>query len=481
MKHDITPQVWHYFEEICKIPRPSKKEEKICSYIHQFAEKHKLSYKHDKAGNIVINKPATTGKENIPTVILQCHVDMVCEKNSDVVFNFDTDPIDYYIDGEWFKAQGTTLGADNGIGIAAILAVLANTEIAHGPIEALFTVEEETGLTGAHALQPGYLTGKILLNLDSDREDELLIGCAGGMSMVAILDFEQNDIPPNSIAYKLTLSGLFGGHSGEDINKRRGNAIKILNHFLLNCSGMFGISIYKFEGGNLHNAIPREASAIIVIDKVYRNDFELYLKNETQIWKEALISTAPNLCLTFEPCEMPPYIMDIVNQSCLLNTLSSCPSGVITMSEKVHGLVSTSNNLAALKFIGNNQISITTSQRSDSEELKANISNRVRRIFEMVDAKVESSDGYPGWTPDPHSPILKTTKLAYRHLFGKEPVVKAIHAGLECGLFFEKYPGLDMISFGPTIKDAHSPSEKLHIPSVKGFSKLLVKVLDEVN
>ena len=480
MKLDVTPQVWRYFEEICKIPRPSKKEEKICAYIRKFAEERQLSYKQDKAGNIVIVKPATPGNENKPTVILQGHVDMVCEKNSDVVHNFDTDPIDYYIDGEWFKARGTTLGADNGIGVAAILAVLADTEITHGPIEALFTVEEETGLTGANALQPEFITGKILLNLDSDREDELLIGCAGGINMVATLDFEQHDIPPNSIAYKLNISGLLGGHSGEDINKRRGNAIKILNHLLLNSSGMYGISICKFEGGNLHNAIPREASATIVIDKVYRNDFEQYFKSEAQTWKEALTSTAPGFCFTIAPCEMPQYIMDIVNQSCLLNALSTCPSGVITMNEKIHRLVSTSNNLAALKFIGNNQIAITTSQRSDSEELKANISYRVRRIFEMVEAKVESSDGYPGWTPNPQSPILKTTKLAYRHLFGKEPTVKAIHAGLECGLFFEKYPGLDMISFGPTIKDAHSPSEKLHISSVKGFSKLLVKVLDEV-
>ena len=480
MKNDITPQVWQYFDEICKIPRPSKKEEKICAYIRQFADEHQLSYKQDKVGNIVIFKPASHGNEDKTTVILQGHVDMVCEKNSDVAHDFETDPIENYPDGEWMKARGTTLGADNGIGVAAILAVLASNEIAHGPIEALFTVDEETGLTGANALQTGFLTGKILINLDSDKEDELLIGCAGGINIVATLDFEQNEIPPNSMAYKLNVAGLKGGHSGEDINKRRGNAIKILNQLLLNCSGMYGMSIYKFEGGNLHNAIPREASATIVIDKIYRNDFEQYCNTEAQMWKDALISTSPDFYFTIEPCELPPNIMDIVNQSCLLNALTTCPSGVIAMSENVHGLVSTSNNLAAVKFTGQNNVSIVNSQRSDCEEHKASINKRICGIFEMIGAMVKCSDGYPGWTPNPKSPILKTVKLAYRNLYGSDPVVKAIHAGLECGLFLKKYPDLDMISFGPTIKDAHSPNERLNIPSVTVFSKLLVKVLDEL-
>ena len=481
MKKDITPQVWQYFEEICRIPRPSKKEEKICTYLRQFAEERRLAFKQDEAGNVLISKPATSGNEHKPTVILQSHVDMVCEKNSDVSHNFEFDPIDFYIDGEWIKARGTTLGADDGIGVAAMLAILADANIAHAPLEALFTVDEEAGLTGAKALKDGFLTGKILINLDSEEEGELFIGCAGGIDMVATFNYKQNDIPPDTTAYKLEISGMKGGHSGDDINKRRGNAIKILNHFLLDCSGMFGISIHRFEGGNLRNAIPREESAVIVIDDNLYSDFEQYCVGEAQLWKETLKTTSPDFSFKLEQCEMPPYIIDIVNQSCLLNSLSLCPSGVVSISETMPGLVSTSTNIASIKFIDDNQIVISTSQRSDREDVKMSLNKRIRRIFAMMDAKVNSSEGYPGWTPNIKSDILKTTKTVYTKLFDKEPVVRAIHAGLECGLFLEKYPDLDMISFGPTIKNAHSPSEQLHIPSVERFSKLLLKVLEDMN
>ena len=477
---DLTPQIWQFFEEICRIPRPSKKEEKICAYIRQFADDHRLPYQQDEAGNIVIRKPATAGMEHKPAVILQSHVDMVCEKNSDVSHNFNTDPIEHYIDGEWMKARGTTLGADDGIGVAAMLAVLTDADIAHGPLEALFTVDEETGLTGARALQTDFLTGKILINLDSEDEGELFIGCAGGIDTVATFKYKHNDIPSNTFAYSLSISGMTGGHSGDDINKRRGNAIKILNHLLLNGSGLYGISIYRFEGGNLRNAIPREVSAVVVVDSHYCNDFEQYCINELQTWKEVLKSTSPGFRYAVEPCDMPLHIMDILSQSCLLNSIAMCPSGVVSMSETMPGLVSTSSNIASVKFIGENEIIITTSQRSDQEEAKANISKRIRRIFTMMDAEVKSSDGYVGWSPNPQSPVLETTKAAYRNLFGKNPVVRAIHAGLECGLFLEKYPQLDMISFGPTIRNPHSPSEQLHIPSVKRFSDLLIKLLEEV-
>jgi dipeptidase D len=474
---DITPQIWRYFEEICRIPRPSKKEEKICAYIRQFAGDHQLTCQKDEAGNILISKPATPGLEHKPGVILQSHVDMVCEKNSDVCHNFDTDPIDSYIDGEWMKARGTTLGADDGIGVAAMLAVLADTDIAHGPLEAFFTVDEETGLTGAKALQTGFLTGKTLINLDSEDEGELFIGCAGGIDTVATFTYKHEAVPPNSTAYILSISGMTGGHSGDDINKRRGNAIKILNHLLLDCSSIYGISVYRFEGGNLRNAIPREASAIIVADSHYDNDFGQYCINEMQTWKDALKSTSPGFRFSIESCDMPPYIMNILDQSFLLNALAMCPSGVVSMSETMPGLVSTSTNIASVKFSGDNEIIVATSQRSDREESKTSINKRIRRIFAMMDAQVESSDGYPGWTPNPQSPILETTKVAYQELFGSNPVVRAIHAGLECGLFLEKYPDLDMISFGPTIKNVHSPSEQLHIGSVKRFSDLLLRVI----
>ena len=476
---DITPRIWLYFEEICRIPRPSKKEEKICAYIRQFAEDHQLAYHQDNAGNIVIHKPATSGKEHLPTVILQSHVDMVCEKNNDVQHNFDTDPIDNYIENDWMKARGTTLGADDGIGIAAMMAVLADTDIAHGPLEALFTVDEETGLTGAKSLQTDFITGKILINLDSEDEGELFIGCAGGIDTIASFRYKHQEIPPNSIAYSLSISGMTGGHSGDDIHKRRGNAIKILNHILLYCSNNYGISINRFDGGNLRNAIPREASAVVVIDSKYQNDFEQYCINEAQMWKESLRSTSPGFCFSFEQCDMPEHIIDISNQSRLLNSLSMCPSGVISMSETMPGLVSTSTNIASIKFTEDKTIIIATSQRSDSEEDKTNINQRVRQIFTLMHAKVISSDGYPGWTPNPQSAILETTKAAYRKLFGKDPIVRAIHAGLECGLFLETFPELDMISFGPTIRNVHSPSEQLHIPSVKRFADLLLQVLEE--
>jgi len=478
---DITTQVWQYFEEICRIPRPSKKEEKICAYIRQFADDHRLSYQQDEAGNIVIEKPATVGMDHKPTVILQSHLDMVCEKDGNVVHNFETDPIDHYIDGDWMRARGTTLGADDGIGVAAMLAVLADTDIVHGRIEALFTVDEETGLSGANDLKAGILKGTKLINLDSEDEGELFIGCAGGIDTVATITFKHHEIPPNSIAYKLVISGMTGGHSGDDINKRRGNAIKILNHLLLDCSGLYGISISLFEGGNLRNAIPREASATIVIDERYCNEFEQYCYAEAQLWKETLKSTSPGFCFSLEQCSLPENIIDIVNQSCLLNVLALCPSGVISMSETMPGLVSTSTNVASVKFTENKKITIATSQRSDKEEALMSINKRIRRIFTLMDAEVKSSDGYPGWTPNPKSPILETTKAAYRELFGVDPIVRAIHAGLECGLFLEKYPKLDMISFGPTIKNVHSPSEQLQITTVKKFSDLLLKVLEDVN
>jgi len=474
---DITPKIWDYFREICRIPRPSKKEEKICAYIKQFSETHQLEYQQDEIGNLLVRKSATSGKEHLPAMILQSHVDMVCEKNSDVAHNFDTDPIDCYEDGEWVKARGTTLGADDGIGIAAMLAILADKDIVHGTLEALFTVDEETGLTGAKALKADFLTGKALINLDSEDEGELFIGCAGGIDTVATFEYENKNIPGNTVACRLCITGLTGGHSGDDINKRRGNAIKILNNTLLECSSIFGISICRFEGGNLRNAIPREATAIVMVDKYACNDFKTHCINEMKIWKDAMKKTSPDFCFTIDDCDTPEYIIDIVSQSLLVNSIAMCPSGVIAMSESIPGLVSTSTNIASVKFTDDNKIVITTSQRSDCEQAKRTLNNSIRKIFADLEALVETSNDYPGWTPNLHSPILETTKAAYSELFGKEPVVRAIHAGLECGLFLEKYPDLDMISFGPTIKNVHSPNEQLHIPSVKRFADLLLRVL----
>ena len=481
METDITSQVWKYFEEICRIPRPSKKEEKICDYIRTFADLHGLPCKQDQIGNILITKPASPGLENKPTVILQSHVDMVCEKEINVSHDFDTDPIDFYVEDGWMKARGTTLGADDGIGVAATLAILADKKISHGPIEALFTVDEETGMTGALEMQEGFLSGSILINLDSETEGELLIGCSGGINTLATFRYQQKETPEDCIAYRIEISGMRGGHSGEDINKRRGNAVKILNHFLLDCSGMFGASIYKFEGGKQSNTIPREAFAEIFVDTNFCEKFEQYYIEEALLWKETLKSSSPNFSFTLERLDTPPsHIMDIVSQSCLLNSLSLCPSGVVAMCDNMPGMVSTSTNIASVKFIDDNQILITTSQRSDKEETKQSLNKRIRRIFAMMDAGVISSEVYPGWTPNLQSPILKLTQKAYSNLFNAEPTVKTTHSGLECGLFLEKYPNLDMISFGPTIKGIHTPSEKIHIPSVERFMGLLVRILSDI-
>ncbi|MDR2036661.1 MAG: aminoacyl-histidine dipeptidase [Bacteroidales bacterium] len=477
---DITQKIWQYFEEICRIPRTSKNEEKICDYLKQFAEKEHLAYKQDAAGNVLILKPAVKDKENLKTVILQSHVDMVGEKNSDVQHDFLTEPINAYIDGDWMKARGTTLGADDGIGMAAAVAILADPTIEHGPLEALFTVDEETGLTGAKALEENFMTGEILINLDSEDEGELFIGCAGGIDTTAVFRYTTTKIPANARAFQLSITGLTGGHSGDDIDKGRGNAIKILNQILLKSVELFGISLARFEGGNLRNAIPREASAIVIIDPVHYNKFEQHALSIAGQWKESLITTSPGFHFSIDPYEKADTIIDINTLSGLLNAIEACPSGVIRMSETMPGLVSTSTNLASVKFTGTNTITIATSQRSDDEKAKKEIARHIHDIFEIAGATVTHSDGYPGWTPNPQSPILEITKTVYSDLFSKQPIVRAIHAGLECGLFLEKYPTLDMISFGPTIKGAHSPSEQLNIPTVKQFADLLLGVLGKI-
>lgn len=478
---DITPHIWQYFREICSIPRPSKKEEKICAYIRQFAARHKLVFKQDGAGNIVVHKPASAGKEHCPALILQSHVDMVCEKNSDVRHNFNTDPIDFYIDGDWMKARGTTLGADDGIGVAATLAILADPDIVHGPVEALFTVDEETALTGAKALQKDFLAGNILINLDSEDEGELFIGCAGGIDTVATFTYRDTGVPPDSIAYRISISGMTGGHSGDDIDKKRGNAVKILGRILLDASDMFGLSVSTFDGGNLRNAIPREASATVSVHSLHQKDFEDYCVSQFQRWKKALMPTSPEFLPACEPCPVPASVIDAATLLCLLNALAMCPSDAVEWSETMPGLVSTSSNLASVKFTGKHKIVVATSQRSDREEAKKHLSGRVRDIFEKAGAKVTHANAYPGWTPNPQSAILNITKSAYQELFHKEPVVRAIHAGLECGLFLEKFPHLDMISFGPTIRNVHSPSEQLNIPAVKLFAGLLLGVINKIS
>lgn len=477
----LKPQpLFNYFEQICQIPRPSKKEEKIRKFLLDFAKEHKLTAKTDKAGNVLIYKPAHPGRENRPVVILQTHMDMVCEKNSNKIFDFDNDPIEPIIADGWVKANGTTLGADCGIGIAAQMAVLTSDKIKHGPLECLITVDEETGLTGAKALEPGFMTGSVLLNLDSEDEGEIFIGCAGGIDTVAVLHYEKEPVPKSHAAMEISVSGLLGGHSGDDIHKNRGNAIKILNRFLLRAFNDFSARLADFNGGNLRNAIAREARAVIVFPEKEKSNLINRFNNFEKQVKFEFEHNEPNLKLSAEDTELPGFLIDFKTQNKLLNAISASPHGVLEMSTRMEGMVETSTNLASVKFEANNTILITTSQRSELESRKYAAAEMVRSVFELAGAAVTHSDGYPGWAPNPDSNILKTTVSSYKKLFGKEPVVRSIHAGLECGLFLEKYPNLDMVSFGPTIKGAHSPDERLNIETTEKFWKHLLDVLENI-
>lgn len=473
-------KVWEYFEQICRIPRPSRKEKKIGEWLMDFARVHHLETRQDEAGNVLICKPAFPGCEAMPAVVLQSHMDMVCEKNSGVEHDFERDPIVPYVDGEWVKAKGTTLGADDGIGMAAALAVLDSRDIQHGPLECLFTVDEETGLTGAFALKPGFFSGKILLNLDSEDEGEFFIGCAGGIDTVVRMSCQKMTVPPGKYAARVAVKGLQGGHSGDDIDKGRGNAVKILNRFLWEMNRKYGIAVASLEGGNLRNAIAREASAVIVCDEILkenlRMDFNIYAAEMEEVWKR----TDAGLKLELESVEVPAEMLVPDATDRLLNALYACPHGVFAMSHRMPGMVETSTNLASVRFAEKDTVLITTSQRSDVDSEKLNIAGMVASVFRLAGAEVKHGEGYPGWAPNRDSAILKTAVESYRRLFGKEPVVRSIHAGLECGLFLEKYPGMDMISFGPTLRGVHSPDEKVNIETVGKWWRNLVDILEHV-
>lgn len=478
----LSPQsLWSYFEEICQIPRPSKKEEKVIAFLLEFASKHNLDARTDAVGNVLIRKPATAGREGDKTVILQSHMDMVCEKNSDTIHDFDNDPIKPFIDKGWVRAEGTTLGSDDGIGIAAQLAVLASGNLAHGPLECLFTVDEETGLSGAFALEAGFLSGTVLLNLDSEDEGELFIGCAGGIDTVGTLKYLSEPLPAGSFAVKLEIKGLLGGHSGDDINKSRGNANKILNRFLLDAAKLFDLRISDFNGGNLRNAIAREASAVVVVPHSQKENLIVEWNVFASEMEFEFEFAEPKLKLAHQSVALPQFVIDKDSQDKMLKLIAACPHGVLEMSTRMPGMVETSTNLASVKFKGENQIVFTTSQRSEIESRKYMAAGIVESVMLLAGATVEHSDGYPGWTPNPESKVAKITKDAYKKLFGNDPLVKSIHAGLECGLFLEKYPELDMVSFGPTIRGAHSPDERIDIETVTKFWKLLVEVLENIH
>lgn len=478
---DLEPtMIWNFFDQITKIPRPSKKEGKIVRFLLDFAKSYGLEAKKDDANNILIKKPATSGKENIAPVILQSHVDMVCEKNNDVKHDFENDPIVTYIDNGWVKARGTTLGADDGMGVAASLAVLASKDLEHGPLECLFTTDEETGLTGAFALQKGFLTGDILINLDTEEEGEFYIGCAGGKNTLATFTYKPEEAPPGHFWFKVVVKGLNGGHSGSEIDKGLGNANKILNRYLWTLNRECPVLLAQIDGGNLSNAIAREAWAVAGIPMSYKEKASMLVNILQSEVKAELKVADPDVRIGIESTDIPETCIDGKTTGNLLNALYACPHGVMGMSFEIPGLVETSTNMASVKMKEGNTVVVTTSQRSSTNSLKTDVANKVTAVFTLAGAEIKATDGYPGWKPNSDSAILKISENVYLKLFGNKPEIKAIHAGLECGLFLEKYPNLDMISCGPTILGAHSPEERVDIATVEKWWKFLVELLKNI-
>lgn len=469
--------VWEIFDQITRVARPSKHEEHIRQYLVDFAARHSLECKTDAIGNVVIAKGATKSYQSHPTVILQSHMDMVCEKNGNIEFDFMHDPIRTIVDNGWVKADGTTLGADCGIGMASALAVLIDNDLQHPAIEALFTVDEETGLTGAFNLGKGMITGKYLLNLDSEDEGEMFIGCAGGIDTVATFTYRPESAPDNCRWLLITVDGLKGGHSGDNINDHLGNSNKIITRLLLPATRRYPTRIASIDGGNLRNAIPREATALIGIPEKNLAAFTRLVDTVRSEVKNELQYTDSGFRLTVAEAAKPQSVMDRRTQKRLLLAVESAANGVLAMSPTLKGLVETSTNLASIKFRAGNTVEVVSSQRSSIESAKADAAHTVGAAFESAGAKVRHGEGYPGWEPDPNGHLIEVTVECYERLFGHKPVVRAIHAGLECGLFLQKYPHLEMVSFGPTLRGVHSPDERLEIATVDLFWRHLTEVL----
>lgn len=478
---NLTPkEVFECFDAITKVPRPSKKEEKIIAYLQEFGKSLGLKTQVDETGNVVIRKSATPGYENRKTLILQSHMDMVCEKNATTDFDFMTDAIQTYVDGDWLKAKGTTLGADDGIGMAMQMAVLKATDIEHGPIECVFTRDEETGLTGAEGMKPGFMTGDFLINLDSEDEGEIFVSCAGGARTVAEFDFEEEELPADYFVFKITVKGLSGGHSGDDINKNRANANKLLVRFLCDQMEKRDLRLIDIQSGGLHNAIPREGYAVCAVPKSDKENVRIDLNVYLSEVEEEFSVTEPGLQILLES-EAPKSSKSIETSVArrMLLCLRALHNGVFAMSQDMVGLVETSSNLASVRK-GDKIVVVNTSQRSSIGSARINMSATIRAAFELAGARAETNEGYPGWKMNPNSVILKIATESYMKLFGKAPKVLAIHAGLECGLFSEKYPHLDMISMGPTLRGVHSPDERLLIPTVQMVWDHLLDILKNI-
>ncbi|PCJ98281.1 MAG: cytosol nonspecific dipeptidase [Flavobacteriaceae bacterium] len=468
--------VWNKFADLNAVPRPSKKEERVIQFMLDFGTSLKLETFKDAVGNVIIRKPASKGMETRKMITLQSHLDMVHQKNTDTNFDFDAQGIQMYIDGDWVKANGTTLGADNGMGVAAIMALLESTTISHPALEALFTIDEETGMTGAMGLEAGVLKGEILLNLDTEEDDELDIGCAGGVDITATGEYAEELVNKNAIAYQITVKGLNGGHSGIEIHKGLGNANKIMNRLLYNGMEQYAIKINEINGGSLRNAIPRESFSKIVIDTLDINSFENDFKDWGLAINKELTVIEPGLLIELKPIGAPERIMEASAQEKIIKAIYGAYNGVYTMSASIKDLVETSNNVARV-VVGNGKIHVGCLTRSSVDSAKWDLANALKATFELAGCVVSFGGNYPGWNPNPDSDILKVLIAQYELLFNEKPKVAACHAGLECGILGQNYPDMDMISFGPTIEGAHSPDERVSIASVQKFWKFLLEIL----
>ncbi|WP_336128459.1 aminoacyl-histidine dipeptidase [Mesoflavibacter sp. CH_XMU1422-2] len=476
----LEPKVlWNKFADLNAVPRPSKKEERVIQFMKDFGAKLGLETIEDEVGNVIIKKPATAGMEDRVTIVMQSHLDMVHQKNNDTVFDFDTQGIDMYVDGDWVKAKGTTLGADNGLGVATIMAILESTDIPHPAIEALFTIDEETGMTGAMGLKGGLLTGDILLNLDTEEDDEIGVGCAGGVDVTARRTYDEEETPEFKTGYQVEVKGLQGGHSGMQIHEGLGNANKIMNRVLFDGFENFGLRISQIEGGSLRNAIPRESKAIIAIDAIHEDAFLAEMKEQANTIKKELKTMEPDLEILVTKTETPEKIMDLGVQEGVTRAIYAALNGVYRMSADIPELVETSNNIARVT-IKDGEIEIACLTRSSVESSKLDLANTLRATFELTGCEVEFSGDYPGWTPNMDASILKVVTNVYERLNNEKPHVAACHAGLECGILGQNYPDMEMISFGPNIKGAHSPDERAQISSAQKYWKFVLEILKDI-
>lgn len=466
--------VWKHFSNICALPHPSKHEQKIRKYIVEFAEKLGIECKVDKIGNVILYKPATKGYENRKTITMQAHLDMVPQKNSDKIFNFEKDPIKAYIDGDWVTADGTTLGADNGMGVAAALAIMESNDFEHGPLECLFTIDEEAGMTGAFGLEADTLRGEILLNLDSEAEGELYVGCAGGVNITANMYYEKEDVLSDTVAYEVSIQGLKGGHSGLEIILQRGNSNKIMARFIYEMINRFGIGLASINGGNMRNAIPREGKTVIIVPSEVVAEFEVAAEQCYNTYKSELADVEDGFVMKFNKCEAPAQIIEPYFAYNLVTALLVCPNGVDRMSDAMPGLVESSSNIGIVST-DNDKVSVVVLVRSSVDSTKELLVDRISATFASIaiDCEIEIGGKYSGWKPNMNSWILGSMLKTYEQLYGNTPKVTAIHAGLECGIIGSVYPNMDMISFGPTLCFPHSPDEKVEIASVDKFYKYL--------